>query len=278
MSQCEVLIGTSGFGYTEWKGLFYPETLKRNDYIDYYAHEFNCVELDFSYYNMPSPKTLGTMIERSDGRLKFAIKAVGKITHEIDPNNWRSVVTVYRQSIYPLIEMKCLTSVLLQFPYSFGYTESNRRYLAALIDAFEDTPLTVEFCHTDWQKPRVYAEFERRKISYCLCDMPILTNLPTCLRELNAFKTFDVTDSRLIHYISGDRAYVRFHGRNAEKWYSDDSRERYNYLYSDEELEYFVPLLKSIIANTKQVQIFFNNHAKSNSVVNARKMKLLLGV
>ena len=71
--------------------------------------------------------------------------------------------------------------------------------------------------------------------------------------------------------------YIRFHGRNKEKWYSGDSKTRYDYLYSGEELKDWVPKIKKIADRTEKLYVFFNNHAKAQAVTNARMLINLLG-
>ena len=71
----EILIGTSGYDYPEWRGVFYPAELKRADFLPYYATQFNALELNSSFYNMPTAERLLSFWERSGGALKFSVKA-----------------------------------------------------------------------------------------------------------------------------------------------------------------------------------------------------------
>ena len=70
-----LLIGTSGYDYPEWKGVFYPEDLKRKDFLSYYATQFNSLELNNTFYNMPTAERLMSFYERSEGKLSFSVKA-----------------------------------------------------------------------------------------------------------------------------------------------------------------------------------------------------------
>ena len=79
----DLLIGTSGYDYPEWKGVFYPEDLKRKDFLSYYATQFNALELNNTFYNMPTAERLLSFYERSEGRLNFSVKANRLLTHEI---------------------------------------------------------------------------------------------------------------------------------------------------------------------------------------------------
>jgi uncharacterized protein YecE (DUF72 family) len=253
------LIGTSGYDYPEWKGAFYPPSLKRDEYLGFYADTFNAVELNFSYYTMPTETQLKNMAERSGKRLKFSIKANQQLTHHIEIGTWREAAKDFKTAINPLLADKLLSSVLLQFPQSFHYEEETRRYLASLLDEFHDVPLVVEFRHNSWQKETVYQGLADRGAGCCSCDMPEISRLP-------AFKPI----------ISGNTAYMRFHGRNAKNWYGTNARDRYDYFYTDEEIAAYVPVLKELSGKAQTLQIFFNNHAKGNAAVNAKKLMIML--
>ena len=78
-----ILIGTSGYDYPEWKGVFYPPEVKRADFLSYYATQFNALELNNTFYNMPTVERLFSFYERCEGRLQFSIKANRLLTHEV---------------------------------------------------------------------------------------------------------------------------------------------------------------------------------------------------
>ena len=116
-----ILIGTSGYDYPEWKGVFYPPEVKRADFLSYYATQFNAVELNNTFYNMPTADRLLSFYERSEGKLEFSIKANRLLTHEISPQ-WTNAAEDFRTALLPLLEKDKLCSVLFQFPQSFHYT------------------------------------------------------------------------------------------------------------------------------------------------------------
>ena len=78
----EILIGTSGYDYPEWKGSFYPDECRHKDFLSFYAGQFNALELNNTFYNMPTSERLLSFYERSGGRVKFSIKANRLLTHE----------------------------------------------------------------------------------------------------------------------------------------------------------------------------------------------------
>ena len=255
----ELFIGTSGYYYDEWKSVFYPKEIKKDDYISFYANQFDSVEINSSYYNIPKPQNIISMLEKSEYKLRISIKANRQLTHEIDYNNWTDPSAQFISAIEPIFQNKLLLSVLFQFPQSFHYDDKNRIYLAALLDFFSALPLIVEFRHDSWLKDSVYKTLNEKNVGFCICDMPDLKHLP-----------------KFEPIITGENAYIRFHGRNNDNWYGTNSRDRYDYLYSDEELSHYCYVIKLIQSKAKVVQIYFNNHAKGNATVNAKKLKLLL--
>ena len=91
-----VYIGTSGFDYPEWKGIFYPANLKRKDFLAYYSTVFNALEINSTFYNMPTEERMLSFYERSDGRLNFSLKANRLLTHEISPE-WRNTALEFQK-------------------------------------------------------------------------------------------------------------------------------------------------------------------------------------
>ena len=261
----DILIGTSGYDYPEWKGVFYPEDLKRKDFLSYYASQFNALELNNTFYNMPTAERLFSFYERSGGLLQFSVKANRLLTHEID-RNWQVAATDFLTALAPLAEKSSLCAVLFQFPQSFHYTDENRIYLAKLISEFQGFPVVIEFRHVEWIKESVLKGLEERCASLCFCDMPQLKALP---------------DGKTVKApFIGPTAYIRLHGRNEPAWYSNDSSpngsSRYTYDYSDSELDEFIPVIKSAVISGKKPVVFFNNHPNGSGANNAKKLKELL--
>lgn len=254
----EILVGTSGYDYPEWRGVFYPPELPREEFLAFYAEHFRALELNYTYYGMPEERQFTSMVRRSNGRLRFSVKAHRTLTHEISVSAWRDAAKEFRSALYPFTTRGLLLSLLFQFPQSFHYAVDERRYLDALMKEFDGLPRVVEFRHESWQNPRVEKALRERGIGTCVTDMPALRNLPATRPS-----------------VTGAGAYLRLHGRNAAAWHGTNARDRYDYLYSPEELEALLPLVASIGSSAQVVQIYFNNHAKGQAVVNARKMQIL---
>ena len=283
----DILIGTSGFDYPEWKGVFYPADLKRQEFLEYYATQFNGLEINNTFYRMPDSMRLRNFYERTEGRLQFSIKANRGLTHEIE-KEWKKTAETFRFNILPLLQKEALSAVLFQFPQSFHYTPENRFYLADLIKEFDGYPVCVEFRHKGWIKESVFEGLEKRKASIVFCDMPmchlaqmsILSNYANgAERRMPKFKYLPDGTACRTPFI-GPSAYLRMHGRNSGAWYDSgdtpNGSGRYDYFYSEEELESFVPVIQAAQGEGKKVQAFFNNHPRGSGAKNAAQLKDIL--
>ena len=257
-SSARILIGTSGYSYEDWVGPVYPAGTPKREFLPLYAGEFPIVELNFSYYQQPSPRTLAGMIDAAPKGFLFTLKAHRSMTHEIT-DSWEKDISAFREGIRPLVEARRLAAVLLQFPYSFAYTPESRRRLAELCARLEGLPLAVEFRKRDWQKQSVEAGLRERGVALVSVDEPDLPGLPAAADTATA-----------------DLAYIRFHGRNAANWWTGDNASRYDYLYSLDELAQWTERVKAILARARLLLIFFNNHRRGQAVTNARQFGELL--
>ena len=256
----ELLVGTSGYDYPEWKAAgVYPVDIPQAKFLEYYSTQFNSLELNGTYYRMPSAGQMRNMVSRSGGRVMFSVKAFQGLTHAVDKGQYMPLVGEFRKALEPLLESGLLLCALFQFPESFHYETEERLYMDALMKEVRDIPVVVEMRNNKWQNDQVYNALRQRKIGWCITDNPRLKNLA----KLDFICTSDIT-------------YIRFHGRNAQTWYSGDTVSRYDYLYSDVELKHFVEPIKHLLRYSKIVQLFFNNHAKAKAFVNAKKLELLL--
>lgn len=254
----EILIGTSGYSYTDWIGPVYPPGTQKGEMLSFYTSLFSYVELNFSYYRMPAPSILKPMADKTPADFRFGIKAHQSLTHQRSPE-WQAESRAFISGISPLQESGKLSLVLAQFPFSFHYTEENRRYLAGLCDIFRDIPLGVEFRNSQWISEKVFRELEERGIGFIITDSPDLRGLPGP-----------------VLFASGPFVYLRFHGRNKENWWQGDATSRYDYLYTEEELKEWVPKILLLAQKNKILYIAFNNHHKGQAVKNASTLKKLI--
>jgi uncharacterized protein YecE (DUF72 family) len=255
----EILIGTCGYHYTEWIGPVYPEGTKKEDFFARYARMFPTVELDYPYYAMPTAVQLEGMMEKAGPSLVFSAKAHETLTHRVDPGAWEGEAKTYLTALEPLREAGRLGAVLFQFPYSFHYEPDRRRYLDKLLAYFKDVPSAVEFRNADWINTRVIEGLRKRGAALASLDMPDLKGLPPDM---------DVATSPL--------AYIRLHGRNKEAWWGSDAAARYDYRYSDKELEAWEDRIRRIVIKADRILIYFNNHRRGQAVENAQTLTKIL--
>ncbi len=264
-----VVIGTAGYSYTDWVGPYYPEAAPSSEFLTHYARDFSLTELNFSYYRMPEPQMLSRLVEKTPAGFRFVVKAHRSLTHD-RAANWREDAKRFAEATRVLREPGRLAGLLLQFPYSFHYTRANRRYLAELCEALSaagasggagaaGARLFLEYRNAEWQRQAVYEEMRTRNLALVMTDMPRLRGLPAPASVVTA-----------------DRAYLRFHGRNASMWWEGDNRSRYDYLYSAAELEEWVAPIRAIADRVSELIVTFNNHANAQAVHNARALIGLL--
>jgi uncharacterized protein YecE (DUF72 family) len=255
----KLLIGTSGYDYPEWKPDFYPAKTSRAKFLEYYATQFNALELNGTYYRMPTAEQMRNMVRRTGGKVQFSVKAFSELTHNPHSGNYQSLIGEFKKALEPLQENNVLLCVLFQFPQRLHYDKGQRLYLDAILKEADGLPLVVEMRNVKWQNDNVYNTLRQRNIGWCITDNPQLPDLP-----------------KLDFTATSDLSYFRLHGRNAELWYKGDSTTRYDYLYSDNELQPMIDPIRYLLAHAAIVAIFFNNHAKAQATVNARKLELLL--
>jgi uncharacterized protein YecE (DUF72 family) len=208
---------------------------------------------------MPERSQIASILARSQGSLVFSVKAHESLTHTIDPSNWQEQVQQFCYAIEPLATDGKLVAILLQFPYSFHYEVEQRRYLDKLLKALEAYPLAVEFRNQEWFNNRCIDSLRERKVCLVSLDMPPLKGLPPVL---------DVATAPF--------AYFRLHGRNGETWWGSDAAERYNYLYSEQELNSLVERIRLMLAHVQKVLVYFNNHRRGQAVQNGTQLLSLL--
>ena len=217
----DLLIGTSGYDYPEWKGVFYPENLKRKDFLIFYVTQFNALELNNTFYNMPTAERLLSFYERSEGRLNFSVKANRLLPHEIG-TDWQTAAKDFKEALEPLCGKGVLSAVLFQLPESFHYANNNRIYLAKLIAEFDGFPVMIEFRHKEWIRESVFEGLEKRKAGIVFCDMPMCH-----LAQMSIISTH--ANGAKATYTAGE---------------SPNGSVRYCYDYSEYELSQFVPTIK----------------------------------
>ncbi|MGI6129556.1 MAG: DUF72 domain-containing protein [bacterium] len=253
-----IYIATSGYYYNDWQGIFYPPDLPANRRLKYYALRFPFSEINATYYRQPTAQMFERMLALTPDKFRFVVKAYKGLTHERSDS---AEFITFLTGLRPLVEANRLICVLAQFPYSFHNTKDNRDYIERLRDRLAGLPVAVEFRNRNWSKTGTFELLSRHGLSYVAVDAPRLKGLIPPLAHATT-----------------DYAYVRFHGRNADKWYGhSQSFERYDYTYKKEELAEWLSPLKKLEEATGIVYVTFNNHYQGQSIMAARDLAALLG-
>jgi uncharacterized protein YecE (DUF72 family) len=276
----QIRIGTSGWNYPtgkgRWNGIFYPAKTRggaKFDELAFYAEHFDTVEINSTFYGIPAPSTVRQWAERTPQDFEFSLKLYRKFTHPEmfkkatggDP--WdlgKKDVDEFRAAIEPLASAGKLGALLAQFPPSFKNDPDSRGYLEWLLESFKAYLIAVELRHRSWSDDpvdtlRLLGEFDAAlaQIDEPKFRLSIRQNL------LPNVRTF---------------YYLRLHGRNAAQWWKhEQSEDRYNYLYSAEELEPFAEAAEAASRHVKKAYLYANNHFSAKSVANAAILKHQLG-
>jgi uncharacterized protein YecE (DUF72 family) len=289
----ELRIGTSGWSYPSgkgtWNGLFYPprkgraSSVRGFDELAYYATHFDTVEINSSFYGTPRPSVSRSWVERTPPGFEFSLKLYQKFTHPrmytesrlsdlpATPEALRELARVnqadvdaFKAGVDPLATAGKLGVLLAQFPPSFKDAPESRAYLEWLLTTFAAYPVAVELRHRSWSD-----------------------EVGGTLEVLNAYGAawvqIDEPKFRLSirqNWLPNVKSfyYARLHGRNAAQWWKHEATEdRYNYLYSDDELKPFAETLKAAKALVKKAYLYTNNHFAAKSVANAAAVKDLVG-
>ena len=287
-------IGTSGWNYPSgkgtWNGVFYPPPRRRPegfDELSFYAEHFDTVEVNSTFYGQPRPEVTRAWAQRTRAGFEFSVKLYQKFTHprlfreriaralpegaRDDEGAVESLVRMnvadfdeFRRGIDPLASAGRLGALLAQFPASFKDDPRSRDYLERLLRAFAGFPVAVELRHSSWSD-----------------------QVADTLTLLNAFNAawvqidepkfrFSIRQNYLPN-VTGFY-YMRLHGRNAANWWRHEkSEDRYDYLYSEEELHEFTEMADAARRLVKKLYLYANNHFSAKSVANATMIKQQLG-
>ena len=251
-----IKIGTCGYSFLDWKGVFYPQDIEKGKMLDFYAKHFDIVEINSTYYRIPHPSVFYKLTEKTPEDFEFIVKTHKDITHTRE--NIKDSAEKLKESIRPLAETLKMHGFLAQFPWAFRKTNINFDYLKKCRELFSDFPFFVEFRHKSWIEEEVFEFLKNQNIGFCCVDEPQMENLVPPIAKATA-----------------EVGYVRFHGRNKAGWWKG-MKDRYDYLYNEEELKEWTGRIKRIRELTEKTYLFFNNCPQAQAAKNAQMMKKLL--
>lgn len=259
-----VRVGPAGWSYADWAGIVYP-TRRARDFHEasYLARFFDTIEINTSFYHPVRPELARQWLKRvaSNPHFLFTAKLWQKFTHETDAT--LEDEKAVRAGFDVLRDGGRMGAVLLQFPFSFHNTPENFARLERLLRSFHDYPLVVEVRHATWNHKKFYELLQERGIGFCNIDQPVIG------------RSIAPTERA-----TSPVGYIRLHGRRYDTWFNDDPdappEERYNYLYSQKELEPWAGRVKKVAAQAETTFVIANNHYQGKAVVNALELIHLL--
>ncbi len=238
----KILIGTSGWTYSDWTGLFYPEQLPKSQWLEYYAQKFKTVELNATFYRNFPQKTFAAWYDRTPENFKFVIKLSRYISHRKYLLDVKSSIQLFEDSVLPLKDK--LVLLLLQLPPKMPYSPE-RLYDA--LSAFSDpSRVVVEFRNQNWLTEEVKSILTKFKVIFCNIDSP-------------SMKVYD--------WLTSNTGYLRLHGHN----------KMYNYNYTGRQLKKIALYVEDLMKHgAKEMYVFFNNDYFAYAPHNAKTLETLL--
>jgi uncharacterized protein YecE (DUF72 family) len=271
----EIRIGTAGWSYKDWEGIFYPPGMRQRKVhpLQYLARFFDTAEINTSFYGPLKPELVKLWCRRVaevNPDFLFTAKLYRAFTHSplsiMEPTSAASIRPTdddeikTREGLDALAAEGKLGALLIQFPVSFKNTSLNREYVERLVRQFIEYPCVVEVRDSSWNSAETLADFAQRNVGFCNIDQPTIG------------KSMGPTE-----HVTAPIAYVRLHGRNYDQWFDSDNRnDRYNYLYTETEVSPWKERIVSVAQRARTTYVITNNHFESKAAVNALELKAMI--
>lgn len=254
-------IGTAGWSYKDWEGIVYP--VKRDSHfhpLTYLARFINIVEVNSTFYRPPAVHLSLSWVKKLTPYPDFllSVKLHQVFTHE-RKNFTRIDVDNFKLGIEPLVAAQRLAALLIQFPWSYANTAAHTNYLVELFKLFSGYPLALEVRHSSWDDLNFHQLLREHDVGFCNIDQPVIGQSlkPSAVVTTPKF------------------SYVRLHGRNYRDWFREAAGrdERYNYLYTKDELGDWIKRIKDLGKDSDRVYVITNNHYRGQALANALQIK-----
>lgn len=258
--------GPCGWSYPHWNGTVYPKHRSRGFHaLEFLSRYFDAVEINTSFYQPLRPEVSRLWVRKVQDNPKFLFcaKLNRRFTHDrmLDP----AEIAAHKDGLWPLMRAKKLGCLLMQFPWSFRYTEENRAFFVKLRRAFHEFPLVAEMRHASWGHDEAIGTLIDHRVGFCNIDQAAYTKAmpPTAI-------------------VTSPMGYVRLHGRNADDWKQEFGRPekpvaRHDYLYRASELAEWKDRIGQVHPYAALTFVFTNNDIGGKAVVNALQLSHLLG-
>jgi uncharacterized protein YecE (DUF72 family) len=237
-TSCDVRIGTSGWHYVHWRGVFYPEDLPKNKWLEHYAKEFDTVEINNTFYQLPKEETFKNWHKQAPKDFLFSVKANRYITHVKRLKDVQEPLERFFKGVRCL--KRNLGPVLYQLPPSMHKDIERLRGFLKLLP--EKLKAIFEFRHESWFSEETYKLLSEYNVGFCVHDL------------------WQKGTPRIV---TGDKAYVRFHGTTG----------RYSGSYSKAQLRDWANWLKDQTKKVRGIYVYFNNDVHGHAVKNAKQLK-----
>jgi uncharacterized protein YecE (DUF72 family) len=271
----QIRIGTAGWSYKDWEGIFYPPGMQRRKQhpLEYVARCFDMVEINTSFYGHIKPELAKLWARKAQAVNRdfvFTAKLHRSFTHSplavMEPTSAATIKPsdedekLAREGLEALASHGTLGALLIQFPVSFKNTSLNREYVENLLRQFIEFPRVVEVRHDSWDNPETIAYFTQKNVAFCNIDQPRLG------------RSLEPTE-----HVTSPVGYVRLHGRNYDQWFeAEKGEDRYNYLYKESELAGWKDKIERIAGKADVTYVVANNHFEGKAGVNALQLKYML--
>ena len=233
--------GTSGWSYKHWKGVFYPKDCKPQEYLEYYTEYFHCVELNASFYRLPSRKTILDWKKRTPEDFTFCPKLSRYITHIKKLHDARDALSQFLDLFRGM--KKKLGPILVQLPQNVHFHNPNIEEFCSLLRKFKSFQFALEARHQSWHSKDAETLLSEKNIAWVISDSG--GRYPS--KEM----------------VTADHVYLRFHGPG----------NLYASNYSSTTLKKYAKKTKKWLSEGKKVWAFFNNDAKGYAVKNAQQFR-----
>jgi len=235
------LIGTSGWSYEHWRGVFYPEELRNKDWLSFYTQTFSTVEVNSTFYHVPQDKTMDAWRDNTPEDFVFSLKMNRLITHHKKLKGVNGLLKQFLDKAARLGDK--LGVVLHQIPPSVA---KDVPLLAAYIKLLpKEMRHAVEFRHESWSDEETFTLLESEGVAYCIISAP---DLATHLRATAPF------------------AYIRMHGQGG--WYAS--------CYGDADLKKWALEIRKLAKEKRDGYVYFNNDYRGYAVQNALTLRNML--
>jgi uncharacterized protein YecE (DUF72 family) len=261
-----IFCGPCGWSYPHWNGTVYPRNRPRGFHpLEFLSRYFDAVEINTSFYQPLRPEISRLWIKKVEDNPKFLFcaKLNRRFTHDRVLDT--AEIAAFKDGLWPLLHARKLGCLLMQFPWTFRYTEENRAFFIKLRRAFREFPLAAEMRHGSWAHDEAVGTFIDHRVGFCNIDQASYT------------KAMPPTE-----FVTSPISYVRLHGRNPHDWtqefgQSEKPLARHDYIYRTVELIEWRDRIERMHQFSAFTFVFTNNDIGGKAVVNGIQLAELLG-